>query len=247
MEIAYIIILGIVQGLTEFLPVSSSGHLVLLESLFDVQIDIIMLNIFLHLGSLLAVIIYYRKMLWQLIKHPFNQTTLLLFLATVPTVIIVLLFSDFIEASFGGQYLSFGFLVTALFMIIASFDYKGKKQMDKKTAVFMGVIQGLATLPGISRSGSTLTAGIVCGKDKKEVADFSFLMSIPVIIGSLVFECVKIESFSLPFIDIVIGMIFSFIFGYIAIKWMIQIVKKAKLYYFSIYLIILAIITMFIL
>ena len=247
MEIAYIIILGIVQGLTEFLPVSSSGHLVLLESLFDVQIDIIMLNIFLHLGSLLAVIIYYRKMLWQLIRHPFNKTMLLLFLATVPTVIIVLLFSDFIEASFGGQYLSFGFLVTALFMIIASFDYRGKKQMDKKTAVFMGVIQGLATLPGISRSGSTLTAGIVCGKDKKEVADFSFLMSIPVIIGSLVFECVKIESFSLPFIDIVIGMIFSFIFGYIAIKWMIQIVKKTKLYYFSIYLIILAIITMFIL
>ena len=247
MEIAYIIILGIVQGLTEFLPVSSSGHLVLLESLFDVQIDIIMLNIFLHLGSLLAVIIYYRKMLWQLIRHPFNKTMLLLFLATVPTVIIVLLFSDFIEASFGGQYLSFGFLVTALFMIIASFDYKGKKQMDKKTAIFMGVIQGLATLPGISRSGSTLTAGIVCGKDKKEVADFSFLMSIPVIIGSLVFECVKIESFSLPFVDIVIGMIFSFIFGYIAIKWMIQIVKKAKLYYFSIYLIILAIITMFIL
>ena len=247
MEIAYIIILGVVQGLTEFLPVSSSGHLVLLESLFDVQIDIIMLNIFLHLGSLFAVIIYYRKMLWQLIRHPFNKTTLLLFLATVPTVIIVLLFSDFIEASFGGQYLSFGFLVTALFMIIASFDYKGRKQMDKKTAIFMGVIQGLATLPGISRSGSTLTAGIVCGKDKKEVADFSFLMSIPVIIGSLVFECVKIESFSLPFIDIVIGMIFSFIFGYIAIKWMIQIVKKTKLYYFSIYLIILAIITMFIL
>lgn len=246
MEIAYIIILGIVQGLTEFLPVSSSGHLVLLESLFDVEIDIILLNIFLHLGSLLAVIIYYRKMIWQLIRHPFNKTNLLLILATIPTVIIVLLFSDFIESSFGGQYLSFGFLVTALFMVIASFDYKGKNQMDKKTAVFMGIIQGLATLPGISRSGSTLTAGIVCGKDKKQVADFSFLMSIPVIIGSLVFECVKIESLSLPLTDIIIGMIFSFIFGYIAIKWMIQIVKKAKLYYFSIYLIILAIITMFV-
>ena len=244
MEIAYIVILGIVQGLTEFLPVSSSGHLVLLESLFDINVDIILLNVFLHIGSLLAVLIYYRKTLWQLLRHPFNKTTLYLILATIPTVVIVLLFSDFIEASFGGSYLSVGFLVTALFMVIASFNYNKTNEMDKKTAVFMGFIQGLATLPGISRSGSTLTAGVVLGKDKKQVADFSFLMSIPIILGSLIFECVKIDSFTLPIAEVIIGMIFSFIFGYIAIKWMIEIVKKARLYYFSIYLIILAIITM---
>lgn len=247
MSVFIVIILGIVQGVTEFLPISSSGHLVLLEKLFGIKVDLIIINIFLHIGSLLAVIVYYRKTLWGLIKKPFQKTTLLLLLATVPTIIIVLCFNDFIEASFGGRYLVLGFMLTAIFMVVASFDFGNKGSINKKTATIMGVMQGIATLPGISRSGSTLTCGVVCGKDRKEVADFSFLMSIPVILGSLVFELVKIKgAIATPWYLVIIGMFFSFVFGYIAIAFMIKIIQKAKLYYFSIYLVILSIILLFV-
>lgn len=247
MSVFVVILLGIVQGLTEFLPISSSGHLVLLKRIFGIQTDLIIINVFLHIGSLLAVVIYYRKTLWGLIKKPFQKTTLLLFLATVPTVIIVLCFNDFIESSFGGQYLAFGFMLTAIFMVIASFDFGNKGPINKKTATIMGVMQGIATLPGISRSGSTLTCGIVCGKDRKKVADFSFLMSIPVILGSLIFELVKIKgAIVAPWYLIITGMFFSFVFGYIAIAFMIKIIQKAKLYYFSIYLVVLAVVLLFV-
>ncbi len=245
MSILIVILLGIVQGVTEFLPISSSGHLVLLEKIFHIKDNVILLNVFLHVGSLIAVLIYYRKEVWALIKKPFQQKTLLLFLASLPTIIIVLIFKNFIEDSFNGEYLVFGFLVTAFFLIVASVPIKTSGKVDKKTALIMSFVQGFATLPGISRSGSTITAGLLLGKDKKEVADFSFLMSIPIILASFAYELIGLDiaaAAAIPWYSILVGVLFSFVFGYIAIAIMIKMIKKAKLYYFSIYLIILSII-----
>ncbi len=251
MSILVAVILGIVQGLTEFLPVSSSGHLVLLERLFVIKADLIFLNVVLHLGTLLAVVLYYRKRLWGYLKKPFQKDVGYLALATVPTVIIFLLFKSFIQDSFSGDYLVIGFLVTATILVIANFimtKQTAKKVFDYKTALVMGVFQGLAMVPGVSRSGSTITSGVVYGCDKNKVADFSFLMSIPVILASLVFELFELSSTSLSIgvLPLIVGFVFAFVFGLLAIKFMLKIIAKAQFYWFSIYLVILSIILLFV-
>ena len=247
MSILVAIILGIVQGLTEFLPISSSGHLVLLERIFGIKSNLIFLNVVLHLGTLLAVVIYYRKRLWEYIKHPFCKEVRYLIIATIPTVIIFLLFRTFIEDSFGGDYLVMGFLVTAVVLIICNWIMSRKttfNRFDYKTAIMMGVFQGLAIMPGVSRSGSTITSGVVMGCNKKEVADFSFLMSIPVILASLVFELFKLDGGSLGIgaLPLICGFVFAFVFGLVAIKCMLKLIEKAQFYWFSIYLVILSLV-----
>ncbi len=249
MSIFVAVVLGVVQGLTEFLPVSSSGHLVLLEKIFGINSNLIFLNVFLHLGTLCAVVVYYRKRLLWYIKHPLCHEVKCLAVATVPTVIIFLLFKNFFENSFDGSYLVFGFLTTAVFLVICHFvgNRQGGKQLDYKTAFTMGVFQGVAIMPGISRSGSTISSGVVSGGDKKSVADFSFLMSLPIILASLVLELFKIKTttFDLPILSLIIGFLCAFVFGLIAIKFMLKIVNKCKLYWFCIYLVLLSLVMIF--
>jgi len=247
MPIYVAIILGIVQGLTEFLPISSSGHLVLLEKIFGIKSNLIFLNVVLHLGTLFAVVVFYRKRLWGYVKKPFQKDVGYLALATLPTVIIFLLFKSFIESSFDGEYLVLGFLVTAVILIVCNWIISHKtiyKPFDYKTAIMMGVFQGLAIMPGISRSGSTITSGVVMGCEKQKVADFSFLMSIPIIIASLVFELFKLDStsFTIGVVPLIFGFVFAFVFGLIAIKWMLKLIAKAQFYWFSIYLTLLSLV-----
>ena len=237
-------ILGAVQGLTEFLPVSSSGHLVLLEQIFGIKNDILLFDIVLHIGTFFAVIIIYRKTLLRMLKNPFDKKVYMLILATIPTVIIALLFEDFFVSSFNGSSLIFGFLVTAIFMLIC--EYVSKKQyqykkMDYPTSFLMGIFQGLAILPGISRSGSTITSAIVCGVKRSEAAEFSFLLSLPIILGSAILEFIKLDATALTinFSSIFIGFISSLIFGLISIKFMLNVIKNAKYHYFAIYLFLL--------
>lgn len=245
MTIWIVIILGLVQGLTEFLPVSSSGHLVLLQSIFGIQNNVVLFDIILHMGTLLAVIIVYRKTLFGMIKKPFQPKVFKLALATLITVIIALLFKDFFVESFDGSFLIVGFLITAVFLIIAEIITKRVKintPLSYFNAGVMGLFQGIAMMPGISRSGSTIVSGIVQGVDKSEATDFSFLLSIPIIIGSCVFEFsnVNFSTIDMNIWFLIVGFIIAFISGLFAIKIMLRIVQKAKLYYFSIYLIILS-------
>lgn len=240
------VILGIIQGLTEFLPVSSSGHLVLFQKIFGIETDCLFFDIVVHLGTLLAVIIVFHKSIWEMVKNPFCEKARKLVFATIPTIIIAMLFKDFFKASFNGDLLFIGFFVTAIFMFIADFSCKNNyqyKTMSYGNAFVMGIFQGFAILPGISRSGSTITSALVQGVRRNESAEFSFLMSIPAILGSLVFELFDMKGTSLiiPWYSIVIGFIFSAIFGYIAIKMMLKVIKKAKFVWFGIYLLILAI------
>ncbi len=240
------IILGCVQGFTEFLPISSSGHLVLLQQIFHIENNVILFDVVLHLGTLIAVIIIYRKTIWELIKNPFSEKMFLLITGTIPTLIIALLFKDFFESSFNGSSLIFGFLVTAVFMLICQYvskKYYLTKQVNYKTSIIVGLFQGFAILPGISRSGSTITSCLVCGVNRKDSAEFSFLLSIPIILASAVYECLKIPSapVTIGFLPLLLGFVFSFITGLISIKFMLKIIKESKYHYFAIYLIILAV------
>src|SRR5574344_1527620 len=240
------VILGIIQGLTEFLPVSSSGHLVLFQKIFGIETDCLFFGIVVHLGTLLAVIIVFHKSIWEMVKNPFCEKARKLVFATIPTIIIAMLFKDFFKASFNGDLLFIGFFVTAIFMFIADFSCKNNyqyKTMSYGNAFVMGIFQGFAILPGISRSGSTITSALVQGVRRNESAEISFLMSIPAIIGSLVFELFDISSnfTQISFMPLFCGFIFSAIFGYLAIRLMLKVVKKAKFFWFGIYMFILSV------
>lgn len=246
MTILVAIILGLVQGLTEFLPVSSSGHLVLLEKIFHVENNVILFDVVLHVATLLAVIIVYRKTIFELIKHPLCDKMQKLVFATIPTVIIALLFKGFFENSFNGELLYLGFIVTAIFLIIAQVVSQKEYQyrnLSYGNAIVVGVFQGLAIMPGISRSGSTITSAIVQGVRREQAAEFSFLLSIPIILASLVYECFKLPSsvVTIPASCFIVGFIVALLAGIFSIKIMLKVVKKAKYWGFSAYLILLSI------
>ena len=262
MSIWIALVLGIVQGLTEFLPVSSSGHLTLLNKIFGISGNTLLLTILLHLATLFAVFYVLRKEIWQLICHPFSRQAKNLYLATIPTVAIVLLSKGFLEDSFASaKLLPYCFLITAALLLFTYF--LGKKNQQKvfeyptvgfknniRTSVVMGVAQGLAVLPGISRSGSTICAGLLSGEKRENVAKFSFLMSIPIILASMLYEIIKgdfgVVSQKGMALPIIVAFLSAFIVGILSIKLMLKVVEKAKYYWFSIYLVALAILAFFV-
>lgn len=240
------ILIGFIQGITEFLPVSSSGHIVLFGSLFELD-NLLLISIVAHIGTLFAILYCYRKKLKELIIHPKNKTNLNLIIATIPTVIIFLIFNTFLEESFSTSSLVWGFLLSAIFLVIADLKKDSLQPVNKRKSLYMGISQGLALLPGISRSGTTLVCGLLCGTKKDEALDFSFLMSIPIIIASAVYESFKLLTcqITINWLGIFIVMLTSFIFGILSIKIMLKVVKNNKLYYFSIYLLVLSLFVLF--
>ncbi len=246
MSLIVALILGIIQGLTEFLPISSSGHLVLVQNIFGLNsADNLLFDVILHLGTLFAVIIVYRKSVWELIKHPFSKKMKMLVLGTIPTVIIALLFKDFFENAFGGNMLFVGFLITAVLLLIANhYDkkYQNYKTMDYSKIMVMGIFQGLAIFPGLSRSGTTTTSALIMGVKKEEALEYSFLLSIPIILASLAYELIFHSSsiVSISFAPILTGFLASLVFGILSILFMKKIIKNRTYNYFAIYLIILS-------
>lgn len=240
------IILGILQGLAEFLPVSSSGHLVLFQNIFGIEGGEILFDTLLHVGTLFAVIIVLRKDIMGIIKRPFQKVTLMLIIATIPAVIVAVFLKDFITEAFTGAYLGWGFLATAAVLAGLSF-IKSKKDeepslntISAKQAGIMGIFQAIAILPGISRSGLSISGGLFSGVTREKAARFSFLMSIPVILGSLVFnikDIIEMDSSTVGFSfgTAAIGMIAAALAGIVALKWMFNIIKRGKLWAFSIY------------
>lgn len=252
MGILVALILGIVQGLTEFLPVSSSGHLFLISAFFGIN-QSLFLSVILHVATLLAVLFVLRSEIWQMICHPFSKKAINLYTATIPTVFIVLLFKTKLDGVFeSGAYLPFFFMLTAVLLFATYILSKNKKEPDLKkeikssSAFFMGLAQGLACVPGISRSGSTICTGLLCGENKKESAKFSFLMSVPIILASLVYELLfSTETIvSIGFLPVLVAFLSAFLVGILSIKFMLKIVEKAKYYYFSIYLFVLSILSL---
>ncbi len=245
------IILGIVQGLTEFLPISSSGHLLLVEYLFGIQEGNLFFNILLHIASLLAVVIVMRKELMKMIKNPFSKQSKSIVLCCFVTIVIVLLLNFTIDKFTSVAYLGFGFFISAIVILITHVRSKKTYQKNKaygidyKDSIIIGIAQGFATLPGISRSGSTITTAILIGNNKEESANFSFLISIPIIVGALIFDILKewTETIAnVSAINCIVGFVVSFFMALVSIKWMYNIIKKRSWLGFSIYLFILSII-----
>ena len=257
-----IVLMGIVQGLTEFLPVSSSGHLVLISRIFGVE-ESLFLSIILHVATLFSVIFVFRKKILYYLKRPFSKGTLKLLVATIPTCVIVVLILPILNQSFEGAFLPFCFMITAFVLGLTDLFFSKKTQNEfrlpnspdfegitYRQAIFMGIAQGFAVFPGISRSGSTICAGMLSGGEKESVAEFSFLMSVPIILLSLVKEVYdiskegKIININIP--AIIISFLVALIIGVFAIKFMIKLTKKANFLWFSIYLSFLTIVTLFV-
>ena len=235
------ILIGFIQGITEFLPVSSSGHVVLFGDLLNVD-NLMLLSIVSHVGTLFALLICYRKKVFSIIRHPKNATTLNLFIATIPAVVGVLLFNKLLEDSFSVKTLVWGFLISSFMLIVAGLKKEKFKPVKRSTALYMGLAQTVALLPGISRSGSTLCSALMVGTDKQEALDFSFLMSIPIIFASAVYEGFKlfISGTSINWVAVSVVFVSSFMFGMLSIKIMLKTVKTNRLYFFGIYLLILS-------
>lgn len=243
MNIIEAVVLGIVQGLTEFLPVSSSGHLVLLQKIFGITEANLFFTVMLHLGTLIAVFAVFYKDIWELIKHPLSDDSKAVIIATLVTGVMYLGLGKIIDDSYSGQFLAAGFLYTALILYIVT-KYRNKHRGQSVTlgkASFIGLMQGIAMFPGISRSGSTIAGGLLTGVDKDKIARFSFILSIPAILAGAVKEVSDISFESIPWLAVIIGVICAAISGYFAIRFMLAIIKKQKLSYFSIYLVILGV------
>ncbi len=247
-------LLGIVQGLTEFLPVSSSGHLVLFSKIFGIE-ESLFLSIILHVATLLSIIVVLRKKIWFMICHPFSQQTMQIVVATIPTCLIVLVLMPIIKQSFAGALLPLCFALSATLLLFAEIltrkNVKNNKQnnMTYKTAILMGVAQGFAVFPGISRSGSTISAGLMQGANKTEVAEFSFLMSIPIILLSMIMEIYEVviaqTALQISVWPTMFSFFTAFVVGIFAIKIMIKVTSHAKLQWFSLYLAIIAVVSLF--
>lgn len=243
MSIIQAIILGIVQGLTEFLPVSSSGHLVLLQRLFGITTDNMFFTVMLHVGSLIAVLAVFYKDIWEILKHPFGETGKAIIIATLITGVMYIILGKIIDDSYDGKYLAIGFLYTALLLYVVT-KFRNKKRgqsIGLGQSCFIGFMQGIAMFPGVSRSGSTIAGGLLTGIDKDKIARFSFILSIPAILAGAAKEATEISFSNIPWLAVIIGVVCAAISGYFAIRFMLAIIKRQKLSYFSVYLVILSV------
>ena len=230
---------------------SSSGHIVLLSRWFNIS-ETLTLSIILHVATLLSVLVVFRRQIWELIKHPFSKQSLHIIVACLSTCVVAIIFKKFLEDSFGGTLLPYCFLITAILLLVTqvvSKKIKFGKPINFKSSVLVGLIQGVAILPGISRSGSTICGALLAKTDREEAADFSFLISLPIIVGSAILDIIKIatsnnsltHALPLPVGALILSFVVSFIVGVICVKLMRKLTQKNILWPFSIYLVVLAI------
>lgn len=242
-EVVKALILGMIQGFTEFLPISSTGHLVIGRKFLNLSEAGLFLDTMLHFGTLIAVIAVFWDDVIALIKKPFSRLGLLIIVGTIPTAIIGLAFEDFFEAiSKTGSTIGVEFIVTGLILWFADeMKNKGGKGIDRITwrdALFVGTLQGAAILPAISRSGLTIAGSLFCRIEKRTAARFSFLLSLPAIFGACLLQGKKLlteQAETIGLMALFVGTFAAAICGYIAVKWMLNILNKGSLKMFSVY------------
>ncbi|MFT4755645.1 MAG: undecaprenyl-diphosphatase [Vicingaceae bacterium] len=249
MDVLDAIILGIIQGLTEFLPVSSSGHLEIAKAILgdeSLPKDSLLFTVILHFATALSTIVIFRKDIGVILKGLFQfkwneelQFSLKIILSMLPATFIGLFYEEELEQLFGGNIRFVGamLLVTAVLLLLADLSKKTSKNVTFKDAAIIGISQAIAMLPGISRSGATISTSVMLGNDKSKAARFSFLMVVPLILGKVAKDILggEITIESSNFTPLLIGFIAAFVSGLFACTLMIRLVKKSKLKYFSIY------------
>lgn len=269
MDAVQALVLGIVQGLTEFVPISSSAHLVLVPYFLKWQNPTVAFDVMLHLGTLTSVVFYFREEILKLLKgfitniwhldinrDLYGKLAILILIGTIPAAVIIPLFKDFFEDLFSRPfYVSFFLIITGIVMILGEIlfkQYSRKKKLEEIgfiDSLVVGFFQVAAVAPGVSRSGFTIAAGLFKGIDRKTAARFSFLLSIPVILGASVVKAIDLiksepGSFDIP---MVIGFVTAAVSGFLAIKYLLRFLAKGKLNIFSYYCFIIGGLSLFML
>ena len=258
MELIKAVVLGIVQGLTEFLPISSSGHLVIGSELLSFQDKGVAFDVFLHMGTLFSVVLVFRKELAAMIVAPFKylqadrseevmnnlKWDMLVVISVLPAVAAGLYLKDSIEMIFANLHLVFGMLfLTGLLMIATRYLRERDVSLGKRHALVMGCAQAMAIMPGLSRSGSTIFAGMAMGVDRQVVARFSFIMSIPAIVGAMVLQLgdlIQSPPALASLVNIAAGTAAATISGYLAIILLLDVVRRNRLQWFGYYCLVLS-------
>ena len=226
------------------MPISSSGHLILAGKFLGLPEMPLEFELVTHLATLAAVLIALRKTVFALMKRPFQKITALLFAATVPTVVVFFIFRSFFKSAFDGQFLLYAFGVTSVLLFITELvKYKNPKPLPGfLDAVIIGLAQGLAGMPGISRSGATLAAARLTGVEQKKSAEFSFLLSVPIILGSCLWEIISGGfAFDLSAGVLLVGFVSAFISGMICVSFMLRFIASRSMNGFAVYLMLLTI------
>ena len=247
MSIFQAIILGIVQGITEFLPISSSGHLIILHQFFGIEKGAFTFDIVVHLGTLVAIVIYFWADILALIKKPFSKMTGLLVVGTIPVVIAGFFLRNVMDNFRTGIWLAAAFTLTGVLLMVAdritTTARKEERDITWLDAFIIGCFQALGIPPGISRSGTTITGGLVRGLNRETAARFSFLLAIIAIAGATVLEhmseFVQGDGANIAAIGIapvIVGFIVATIVGYLSISLLLKLLKACKFKYFSFYL-----------
>ena len=248
------LVLGLIQGLTEFLPVSSSGHLVLSQAILGVDAPGISFEVLVHFATLLAIVTAFRRDIWDLIvsfvrglANPVSRfredvhfrTSLFVLLGTIPAGIAGLLFEEYVESAFGSQRVAALCLVaTGTFLWTTRYARNSGRGMRAGDALTIGCAQAVAMLPGISRSGATIGAGLLGGLPGEDATRFSFLLALPAIAGATV---LKLDDLRTAFSTggegpaLALGMVAAYLSGYLAIRWLLGIVRRGRLYRFAYY------------
>lgn len=237
------IFLGLLQGFTEFLPVSSSGHLLLAQKLFDVEANLFF-DVMLHVGTLFAVVIALRKSLWQTLRHPIADKKLLfLVAASIPTFVIALLVKLFVSETLMQKLLPAGFALTIVLIVLSEKLARPTLRLSQTKAlpsVVTGIAQGIAVFPGLSRSGTTISVMKLFGVNATDAAEFSFLLSIPVILVSAAVELLQVlhSGIAVQWTMVAVGMATAFVSGVVSIKTVLRAVQSKSWIWFAVYLVV---------
>ncbi len=240
------ILLGIIQGLTEILPISSSGHLVLAKHLpfINLKQPGILFELMVHFGTLLSIMVYFRKKIFCLLKSIFvtsdtaeRKIIYYLIVGTIPAVIAALLFEDFFEEAFSSPIMtSIMLLVTGIILLLTRLARAKNLQLNMPRSLLIGIGQALAIMPGISRSGTTISTGLFIGIKPYEAAEFSFLLSIPAVLGAILFKIKSVLSLNAEILGpYMVGTVVAFLIGLFAVYILLDLIRRGKFIYFGIY------------
>jgi len=236
------IFLGVIQGLTEWLPVSSSGHLVIVQEFFGIRVPLLF-DIILHLGTVTVIFIFFRKDILSIVKAILKRDFksqeglygLFIIVGSIPIAVSGVILYDFIESLFSNLIITgFALLVTGSLLYISKYSYS-KKKLNILESFVIGIAQAIALIPGISRSGFTIGIGILRGVKSEEAFRFSFLLATPAIIGAALFDIASVDHYNLNTPALLVGFLVAMVIGYFSLKLLSRIILEGRLHYFSIY------------